>query len=33
KGVPKTIVNHLVDLEGALPEDQFIYTIIKNINK
>lgn len=33
KGVPKTIVNHLVDLEGTLPEDQFIYTIIKNINK
>jgi len=31
KGVPKTIVNHLFDLEGALPEDQFIHTIIKNL--
>jgi predicted DsbA family dithiol-disulfide isomerase len=33
KAVPKTIVNHFVDLEGALPEDQFIDRIIKNVNK
>lgn len=33
KGVPKTIVNHFFDLEGALPEEQFIYTIIQNLKK
>lgn len=29
KGVPKTIVNGIFDLEGALPEDQFVYQIMQ----
>ncbi len=30
KGVPKTIINKTFEIEGAIPEDQFIHKIVEN---